>query len=610
MSTAATAELFDVELPPSPYPGLRPFEQHEWPIFFGRETMTAEAITRLLDRNLLVVHGDSGCGKSSLIRAGVLVELEQRHARGDQRWRTCTMLPREAPLLRLAKALASLKEPEPSAETIRDFRRAVNAGRGAASKIERRLCIDPANRVCVLVDQFEELFRFAKETSPEEARVFVEVLVGLLEEAKRRREAGERLRVYTILTMRSEFLGRCARFAGLAETVNESQYLLPRMKRTSLLRAIREPATLYGGEVDLALAERLIADAGDDQDQLPLIQHGLMLMHREKVGRKKGQHWHLELSDYRGTKGLAGLLSSHADEVMAGVASYVARVEFTFRALTDVNAEGEAIRRPLRFSRLLLETGARKHELRAVLDAFRVEGVNFVTPSRETEIEGDTFIDISHEALIRCWHQISNTEEGWLWKEVKDGLAWRSLVFQAQAFFRDRRHKPSRPAIIESAKWLTTLPGPYWCDRYEHGQETVKRLFEDRARDPSAIFWNIVILPVTGLIAGFSLIAFLQIIDALRRPSTSSWSGELSLFLIVFGFFALLAVFHVYFVKRVVSAKRAISASRLFFRDWLGHSTDKKIIINPDGTFSIYGKTFKQRESAEQLIRLVESGGR
>ena len=31
--------LFDVTLPPRPYPGLRPFEQHEWPIFFGRERM-------------------------------------------------------------------------------------------------------------------------------------------------------------------------------------------------------------------------------------------------------------------------------------------------------------------------------------------------------------------------------------------------------------------------------------------------------------------------------------------------------------------------------------------------------------------------------------------
>ena len=111
MAIAAAPPLdavFEVELPPAPYPGLRPFEKHEWPIFFGRETMTDEVIRRLIRQHLVVVHGDSGCGKSSLIRAGVLAQLEQEHARSGVRWRTCAMLPREAPLRNLAKALAEL----------------------------------------------------------------------------------------------------------------------------------------------------------------------------------------------------------------------------------------------------------------------------------------------------------------------------------------------------------------------------------------------------------------------------------------------------------------------------------------------------------------------
>jgi hypothetical protein len=333
-ATATPApELFDVELPPTPYPGLRPFDQHEWPVFFGREVMTGEAIRRLLRQNLLVVHGDSGCGKSSLIRAGVLVQLEQRHVRGSQRWRTCTMLPREAPLRRLAEALASLKEDKSSPDLVRQIRRALNAGRSAAAKLDALLCTNPHDRVCILVDQFEELFRFAKESSADEAALFVDVLVGLLEETERRREAKtDRLRLYAILTMRSEFLGACARFEGLAEAVNETQYLLPRMERAALLRAICEPAVLYEGEISRELAERLIADAGGDQDQLPLIQHGLMLLWRSKLGppipakrlseagapfhHQAGPAWRLGLGDYRTAGGLGSLLSKHADEVM------------------------------------------------------------------------------------------------------------------------------------------------------------------------------------------------------------------------------------------------------------------------------------------------------
>ena len=114
--------VFAIHLPARPYPGLRPFEQHEWPIFFGRERMTDEIVDRLLGHRLLVVHGDSGCGKSSLVRAGVLPRLEQESARGGVRWRTCTTLPRAAPLWNLARALAALDTPREGDDSHEDPR--------------------------------------------------------------------------------------------------------------------------------------------------------------------------------------------------------------------------------------------------------------------------------------------------------------------------------------------------------------------------------------------------------------------------------------------------------------------------------------------------------
>ena len=66
--TMASAIRSKPTLPDVPYPGLRPFEKHEWPLFFGRERVTQEVINLLLERGLVVVHGPSGCGKSSLLR--------------------------------------------------------------------------------------------------------------------------------------------------------------------------------------------------------------------------------------------------------------------------------------------------------------------------------------------------------------------------------------------------------------------------------------------------------------------------------------------------------------------------------------------------------------
>ena len=277
--------VFAIRLPPRPYPGLRPFEQHEWPIFFGRERMTDEIVERLLGLRLLVVHGDSGCGKSSLVRAGVLPRLEQESARGGVRWRTCTALPRAAPLWNLAHALAALDTPgEGDADALEArtiaFRRALNFGREAPAALAELLGCGPRNQVCILVDQFEELFEHARRHGPEEAALLAACLVGLLDAPP----PG----LYAVLTMRSEFLGACSRYEGFAAAVNRAQYLLPRMEHDDLMRAIREPAVLYDGEVTRELAERLIVDGGGGQDQLPLIQHGLMLLHDEHA-RTSGQ---------------------------------------------------------------------------------------------------------------------------------------------------------------------------------------------------------------------------------------------------------------------------------------------------------------------------------
>ena len=148
-------------------------------------------------------------------------------------------------------------------------------------------------------------------------------------------------------------------------------------------------------------------------------------------------------------------------------------VEATFRALTSVNSEGAAIRRPLTFKKLRAETGATADDLRPILDAFRASGVSFVTPYAPRPIEDKTPIDISHEALIRCWRKIN--PDGWLQREIRDGLAWRALLDQAEAFAKDRKSFLSEPA--------TEVRGPSlkgrnaaWAARYDGGWSKVENL--------------------------------------------------------------------------------------------------------------------------------------
>jgi hypothetical protein len=154
--SAVTSASFTVRLPAAPYPGLRPFEKEEWPIFFGRERMADAVVARLLGQRVLVLHGDSGCGKSSLVRAAVLPRLEQENARGGVCWRTCVAVPGEAPLWNIAEALAHLGADNPGDDRVRAFRRALNFGRRAPAALAELLRAGEAGgmHVCILVDQF------------------------------------------------------------------------------------------------------------------------------------------------------------------------------------------------------------------------------------------------------------------------------------------------------------------------------------------------------------------------------------------------------------------------------------------------------------------------
>src|SRR5271167_4064848 len=92
--------------PEQPYPGLRPFEANEWPILFGRERMIDDVIERLARDRLVVIHGASGSGKSSLVRAGVMPKLARQYLRHGAPWLTCALRPSGGPLWNLAVELA------------------------------------------------------------------------------------------------------------------------------------------------------------------------------------------------------------------------------------------------------------------------------------------------------------------------------------------------------------------------------------------------------------------------------------------------------------------------------------------------------------------------
>jgi hypothetical protein len=90
----------------APYPGLRSFRRDEADIFFGRDEQICELVERLRSDRLLAIAGDSGCGKSSLVRAGLIPTLEAGIMANARRWQFIDMRPGNRPVHNLASLAA------------------------------------------------------------------------------------------------------------------------------------------------------------------------------------------------------------------------------------------------------------------------------------------------------------------------------------------------------------------------------------------------------------------------------------------------------------------------------------------------------------------------
>ncbi len=259
----------------APYPGLRSYRHTEADIFFGREEQTDELLKNLQRSRFLAVIGPSGCGKSSLVQAGMIASLRAGMLTDSgAQWRVAEMRPGERPIARLAKALAAPLALGPEIGIEPDAAAFLQATlqRGPLGLLEA-LGETPLPRranLLILVDQFEEIFRFRREVDSDEADAFVALLLATAQQ--------EEVPIYIVITMRSEYLGDCALFNGLPEEINKSQFLTPRMTREQCEAAITKPARVFGANVDPALVNRLLNEMSSDPNQLPLLQHCLMRM--------------------------------------------------------------------------------------------------------------------------------------------------------------------------------------------------------------------------------------------------------------------------------------------------------------------------------------------
>ena len=239
-----------------PYKGLVPYDVDDAGTFFGRDSEVTACLERLRDCPLLVVTGRSGCGKSSLVRAGLVPALTRAgHT-------VAVFVPGTDPEGAMTAAIASTATAAP----------------------------------IVVVDQCEELF--TGEDTSTRAKALCTRLASYANES-----------APVVVTVRADHLAGLSVDAGFARLVERGIYLVAPLGGESLRQAIEGPATQAGLRLEPGLVDLLVRDCEGEPGALPLLSHALAETWQRRDGRT------LTVEAYRATGEIRGAVARSADRL-------------------------------------------------------------------------------------------------------------------------------------------------------------------------------------------------------------------------------------------------------------------------------------------------------
>jgi hypothetical protein len=205
----------------SPYQGLVPFSEEDADFFFGRERETRLITANLFASPLTLLYGESGVGKSSVLRAGVVYQSRQRDDllvipfsawQGEPVGGLKAAIAQAAARVRAESPLP--KDSQPLADYLAD----------CATRLDRRLMI--------ILDQFEEYFLY----HPQDDAFALQFPTAL---------ARADLPVSFLISIREDSLAKLDRFEGRIPALFDNYLRIEHLDREAARAAIEKPIGRY-----------------------------------------------------------------------------------------------------------------------------------------------------------------------------------------------------------------------------------------------------------------------------------------------------------------------------------------------------------------------------
>lgn len=434
-----------------PYPGLATFQVEDAPYFYGRTDLIAQLLKEVHQTNFVALVGNSGTGKSSLLRAGLIAHLQSGHSlAGSENWSVRIFHPGDRPLMNLVWTLCDTNRPYPErAKQLNKLQTLVQQG---ASGFQKLLELYYPNRLILIIDQFEELFTLCQNSL--EKQTFLDCLLGVLDSIEKNNYLGnsKNSSFVLVIAMRSDFLENCLELADnrLAARLQNHLVTITPMAEQALSEVITKPAK----QVDLALNFDLVTEILQDLDysssSLPLLQYTLRKLWRQEDNQG------LHIPAYRFLGGVKNALDKQATTAYYAFSELEQEtVQHIFLALVEQTEGRKPIARGVinrelvtpRYSIALIDLVVQKlvHEQLVFTEPL---------PLSSGELEQPFFIHLAHETLIQQWKLLQH----WI-KERQDYLQRKQKIedtakdWQNSTLENQKSYLLSGKALVEVKKF-------------------------------------------------------------------------------------------------------------------------------------------------------------
>jgi len=448
------------KLPDAPFVGLRPYTEKEHSVFMGREKQTEDLSHQLQKSKFIAVLGESGVGKSSLIRAGLFPTLRSGfQVDGRSQWRTCVFNPADNPMGRMANALlkmSSTSSGNPSKQETELLR--ANRMQTVLEWTERIFSRGDTN-LLIVVDQFEDLFRVAENLHSEDALNMVSILLSLVDQSV--------YPIYVAFVIRTDYLPYCQQMNGLLERIDRGRFLVPPLDRTQIRDVLKEPLKLYGTELTPRLTGWILNDMEENAIPLPVLQHTLCRL---------WHHWKRFIKDpiidnmqYEAIQKLDRAIAFHGEYAMIGMTNEMRWLsQRLFQCLVETDSENRRYARKIRLSQIEEIIGESREKIWGLVQKFREKDrllIRIIGENPDVELpKGNPLLELTYESIIPRWPKLLE----WADQEAERAMVFRKLANDARAFEAGNGELWRGAQLTEGLRWLREVPpNQAWGDLYD-----------------------------------------------------------------------------------------------------------------------------------------------